>query len=492
MRSQVGRDGAPGVFTADLTAHADATGAWSVDVPLADLGASMSIAARDAAGNGGGRITFAPPVMRVGGGASTLSGDAGSDVLVGDAGGGLRNGHFQFWDLRDTTSVGGTNRTSGWGSDGFTAPASIGWTPLGSGATFDGSPAPVHGSDDPDTFVAQVMGSYFVDGFGVPGRGTDGHSFVAYAFDGDGRARGWDTSVLHEYGGSGIEQIVPTAPGASYTLSMSVAGLDASQASFKIYVGSDSVPLAVFDGTAAGGAGQWTSGAPTVTGTGDAQTWTWTVTGAASTAGTLVRIETFNSTSTTDNDPGVRVLSADLQAIAPDGAQTIAGGDGADVLMGQGGDDILYGGAAGTPDAARDTFVYSMRVDNGHDVIKDFDVAHDRIALIDVLDAAGTSHRPDTASVDGRFGDQNLGADDLAVAGGQRLAIASTPGVDLRLELFDAAGQAIGSVTLEGVATTADNDSVAELIASHLLVMTSDGLSHRLLADASAQGLLLA
>ncbi|MFT4102373.1 MAG: Ig-like domain-containing protein [Burkholderiaceae bacterium] len=489
----LGSNGAPGQVTADLTAHADAQGAWSIDVPTAALAAPMSIVAQDAAGNAGGAVSFTPPVVRVGGvGATTLSGGSGSDVLVADGGGGLRNGHFQFWDLRDTSSLGGANRSSGWGGEGFAAPASIGWSILSTGASFDGSPAPVHGADDPDSFGAQVMGSYFVDGFGVPGRGTDGHSFVAYAFDGNGRSQGWDTSILHEFGGSGIEQIAPTAPGASYALSIAVAGLDTSQASFKVYVGTDDTPLAVFDGTLNAGVGGWTSAAPTVVGSGDAQTWTWNVTGAAGASGTLVRIETFNSTSAAVDDPGVRVLAVDLQATAPGVAQTIAAGGGADVLYGRGGDDILYGGAVGTPDAARDTFVHSMQRDNGHDVIKDFDVARDRIALIDVLDVAGTSRRPDASTADGSLGDRNLGVDDLGVAGGQRLVVTSALGADLRLELFDSANHAIGSVTLEGVATSAGNDSVAELIASHLLVLTSDGLSHRLLADASPQGLLLA
>ncbi|MFT3801265.1 MAG: Ig-like domain-containing protein [Burkholderiaceae bacterium] len=489
----LGSDGAPGQATADLTAHADAQGMWSIDVPPSALGAAMTIVAQDAAGNAGSAVSVTPPAVQVGGvGATALSGGQASDVLVGDAGGGLRNGHFQFWDLRDTASVGGANRSSGWSGDGFAAPASIGWAILSTGATFDGRPVPVHGTDDPDAFGAQVMGSYFVDGFGVPGRGTDGHSFVAYAFDGSERARGWDTSMLHESGGSGIEQIVPTAPGASYALSMAVDGLDASQASFKVYVGTDDTPLAVFDGTRNGGIGEWISGAPTVGGTTDAQTWTWTVSGAAGASGTLVRIETFNSPSTAVNDPGVRVLAVDLQATTADSAQTITGGDGADLLYGQGGDDILYGGAPGAPDAARDTFVYSMQRDNGHDVIKDFDVAHDRIALIDVLDVAGVSHRPDASTADGSVGDRNLGVDDLSAAGGQRLVVTSAQGGDLRLELFDAADRAIGSVTLEGVATSAGNDSVAALIASNLLVLTSDGLSHRLLADATPQGLLLA
>ena len=80
---------------------------------------------------------------------------------------------------------------------------------------------------------------------------------------------------------------------------------------------------------------------------------------------------------------------------ADNGAGTIVGGAGTDLIFGQEGDDTLYGGALGdtaaTANGVADTFVYSMRADNGTDVIKDFQVGVDRIYLIDTLDTFNTA-----------------------------------------------------------------------------------------------------
>ncbi len=61
---------------------------------------------------------------------------------------------------------------------------------------------------------------------------------------------------------------------------------------------------------------------------------------------------------------------------------------GSDILFGQAGDDTLYGGgAAGAVDNSGNAFVYTMRTNNGNDVIKDFQVGSDRLTLIDLVDS---------------------------------------------------------------------------------------------------------
>jgi len=62
------------------------------------------------------------------------------------------------------------------------------------------------------------------------------------------------------------------------------------------------------------------------------------------------------------------------------GSNQITGSEGRDFLYGHEGDDQLTGGAG------RDTFIYNTKADNGHDVIKDFNVGEDKIALTDVLE----------------------------------------------------------------------------------------------------------
>ncbi|RKW14457.1 MAG: hypothetical protein D8H94_08485, partial [Cardiobacterium sp.] len=62
------------------------------------------------------------------------------------------------------------------------------------------------------------------------------------------------------------------------------------------------------------------------------------------------------------------------------GSNHITGSEGRDFLYGHEGDDQLTGGEG------RDTFIFHTKADNGHDVIKDFKVGEDKIALTDVLE----------------------------------------------------------------------------------------------------------
>ena len=63
------------------------------------------------------------------------------------------------------------------------------------------------------------------------------------------------------------------------------------------------------------------------------------------------------------------------------GDDTIIGSDGKDYIMGGAGNDTLTGGTGA------DKFIYSTKLNNGNDVIKDFTVGKDKITLSDVLSA---------------------------------------------------------------------------------------------------------
>ena len=69
---------------------------------------------------------------------------------------------------------------------------------------------------------------------------------------------------------------------------------------------------------------------------------------------------------------------------------SIIGTDGKDHLMGGKGDDTLAGGAGA------DKFIYSSQINNGHDVITDFTVGTDKIALSDVLSVNSATIDPVT------------------------------------------------------------------------------------------------
>ena len=63
-----------------------------------------------------------------------------------------------------------------------------------------------------------------------------------------------------------------------------------------------------------------------------------------------------------------------------EGKDDITGSEGRDFIYGHGGNDSLTGGKGG------DTFIYNTKAANGHDVIKDFKIGEDKIALTDLLD----------------------------------------------------------------------------------------------------------
>jgi len=276
---------------------------------------------------------------------------------------------------------------------------------------------------------------------------------------------------------------------AELNLSMTVSGLASSTTSLE--VSYDGTVLGHYDGqtrtwsTTEGVAPQGFS-APAGDG---AQTWTWSIGINHEQTGQL-RIASTPGPGGASVDPGLDIHHVGL-SVAGGGADLLVGGAGRDVLFGQVGDDALYGGVVdlatgvAAPDHATDVFVYSMMNDNGNDVIHDFELGVDRIALIDVLDTAGAHRGPGPAgAATTDYADTNLGREDLtqSTSPGQYLTVSTDGAGNIVIGLHGAAGASLGSVTLAGVTVGAGagqlaSADVAALFDADALVMTSDGFS---------------
>lgn len=136
-----------------------------------------------------------------------------------------------------------------------------------------------------------------------------------------------------------------------------------------------------------------------------------------------------------------------------------------------------------TGDGAADVFVYTMRVDNGNDVIKDFEVGVDTIHLIDALDtyAVDSGIPGDVTNSDLNLTYRDFFIDDSA---SQYLTLGDEGG-SLRIDLFgmgqDGQSTAVGSVVLEGVDSTAYS-SVEDLFSAGIVSATMDGLNPNILS----------
>jgi len=494
--------------TATIAAVVSANGlAYTVPGHVFTSGQTLTVIATDAAGNHSDPRTVTVPVVVTGNaggdtiiggaGAQTIQGGTGNDILIGGDAGSVRNYQFEYWDLRGAAA--GTLLHKDGSGAFIVSGAPIGWTIGSTYATYQ-----------PATGREQVMGD-------PDSRGTDLDShLVGTAFEygaGNSVRMGhyhWETVAADNTGAGSISQAILTKGGTTYTLSMDVTNLvqDAGQrgTTFEIRWNGDRIGL--YDGTQH----RWVEGGPANTASGPDQTWNFEVVGRPGATATELEIRTFHDTAYTtggyQNWYGAYVANVEqvtLTAHGPaDGDDTLVGGRGNDLLWGQGGNDVLWGDSIDGHHAdSHNVFVYSMREANGRDTVMDFRPGTDRIAIIDLLDTAGTHQDIDSLyAVTGAGGgvtyrqpagttnhaDTNLTAADLtqATSAAQYLTIDSDGG-NVRIS-FVGGGVDRGSVTLRGVTYGAANDSVQELIDQGYLVLTQDGFSERLLASPSSLG----
>ncbi|MGE3844222.1 MAG: Ig-like domain-containing protein, partial [Vicinamibacterales bacterium] len=452
------------------TAVADAAGAFRMPQALAS-GATGTLTAADPAGNVSTGVDVTAPTYTVGtggndtvvdGGANTafVGGGAGDDVLVGGNGGSVLNYQFDYWNATPDAII--FNSVGNFVT--FSADANNGWA--------IGTTPGTYVADPLATAVTQFTGG--VDPV-VSGMQVQSNALTTGTEDdtGGGGRYYWDTVRNTDSGGSTISQNVLTAAGAQYTLSIQESDADQNTS---LEVWWDGALLSQYDSIT----NTWTNPPAIDTlGASGRQTLSWQVT--ASGESSALEIRAFSAVP--DDGVGMSIDRVTLDPVAPDGAETLAGGQGADILFGQEGDDTLYGGDVGQaagPDAAADAFVYSMRVDNGNDVVMDFEVGLDRIYLTDALDTYTVgSAIPGTAL----SSDENLTFQDflLGDSASQYLTVSDSEGsVLISFTGQDATGApaAMGSVLLEGVAygTEAGQfDTVEDLFTSGIVYATMNG-----------------
>jgi len=462
---------------------ADGSGNYQFAAGTLASGATGSVTATDAAGNAGSGtdVTAGTYTLGTAGADTILGGDlgfvgggAGSDILIGGAGGGVRNYQFEYWNATDAGDV--LYNQGGGSLVTFSPSASTGWTIVSDTTSIVADPG--------GTAVEQFTGGGVNAGMNLVRQDAG----VGVEDDTGGGARyAFDTVRNPTSGGTTISQAIATGEGTEYTLSMQVSDND-YDTSLGVYWGGTLVGL--YDGVT----DSWSGTAPTETDlTGSRKTWSWTVEGSADPTTTL-EIRAYSTTA--DDGQGMMIDRVTLDAVTPDGAETMAGGAGSDLLFGQAGNDTLYGGALGdvaaTADGVADAFVYSMRADNGNDVIKDFKVGVDRIYLVDSLDTYTTDsgippfENPDNGTPFVNNSDANLTFRDFVQAdsAGQYLTVTDDGSGSVKLTFFGqdstGAATALGSVVLEGTefgAGAGQYDTVEELFTGGVLVATMDGFN---------------
>ncbi|GMV02431.1 MAG: hypothetical protein KJZ98_13465 [Burkholderiaceae bacterium] len=467
--------------SATVTAGND--GAYSFAAGTLSAGAA-TVTATDAAGNvsAGKSVTGAEVGTAAAdtlvGTAAFIDGGAGNDVLVGGAGGSVRNYQFEYWN----------NPAVLYNADGdvvtFGAGAQGGWT-IGNVTTqITSGPAPG---------ITQHSGGEVGGMFA--GMNLLGNA-LAYGTEDDtgGGARYyWRTARNENAPGATLSQDVVTDQGAQYTLSMQVSDNDYGT-SMGVYWGGQL--LAQYDGLT----DTWSGTAPVEVDIAGAnrKTWSWTVTGGNA-GTTALELRAYSDIPQADGDADAMFVDrVTLDPLGAAGNGTIVGGAGSDLIFGQGGDDTLYGGAFGdtaaTANHVSDAFVYSMRAGNGADVIKDFEVGADKIVLIDALDTFNTAPwqappadaNPSTTDPVATTinADTNLSFEDFVqgTSPSQYLAVEDNGSGSVKLSFWGetntGTATALGSVVLEGVAFGAgvnQYDSVQDLFTAGVLVATMDG-----------------
>lgn len=234
------------------------------------------------------------------------------------------------------------------------------------------------------------------------------------------------------------------------------------------------------------------------------------VVGSRDSAFTELRLQS-NAQDKEGHELGKAIYDVSLNAKQADGDDILIGGYGDDLIYGQAGNDILWGDLKdeSNPDGSvgNDVFVFSMLKDNGNDIIKDFSIEHDKLYMIDLLDAyqgSGTYH-PETNGHVTRYpgvngdgdpqstfkSDNNITLKDLVSSseGGnnsQYITVTGNNENDVVLSLTGR-GASKGSVTLENVKFGVnDNDSntygsVADLLGANghkqILYVTTDSFN---------------
>ncbi len=481
---------------ADATVIAGSNGSFTFTTAFTS-GQQLAVSSFDAAGNKSATAAASAPstnfgsaaadvmtgtsgadLLIGGSGADQISGGMGNDRLFGGSAASVRNYQFEYWDLRGNNAVGLWDNGLTTGNIAFFDPSSgtavLGWTlvdylhiasrQFGSGGNtaiqWLGVPDnPATQLDEHLPPLYQIRRSTAADLYDTPDTTGNGGRYLLA------------TAVNPADGGTEILQSVITNPNEAYALTIRTSNPDLSNNSIEVrWKGAE---LAVYDAIT----NTWSGTAPTVTANGTNHVnLTWNVTGQAGAGSSDLDIKVYSSLAVTaENQRSLRIDSVTLDGATTDGNDLLVGGGGQDILYGQAGDDTLYGGAAGAVDNSGNAFVYTMRTNNGNDVIKDFQVGTDRLTLIDLVDShLGTgvwnattnpdaSRTPDSIrTVNGILGqaagttndaDNNLSFQDLMplTSANQYLTLGSDGATNnVKITLHNAAGE-LGSIVLEGV-----------------------------------------
>ena len=491
---------------ADATVIAASNGTFTFATAFTS-GQSLVVSSFDAAGNKSASATTLAPstnfgsaaadimsgtagadLLIGGSGADQISGGAGNDRLFGGSAASVRNYQFEYWDLRGGNASGiwdnglpTAGNPAGSGNIAFldtsAGAAGLGWSMVDyvgiASRTFGSGPsAETQWLGVPDNNATPLIDEHIPPLYQLRLTSTTG-PFETPDTSGNGGRYLLASAIDPTQGGTEILQTVITNPNESYALRIHASNPELSNNS--IVISWKGAELAVYDAIT----NTWSGTAPTITADGASHVnLSWNVTGQAAAGSSSLDIKVYSTLATTlANQRSLRIDSVTLDGTTVDGNDLLVGGAGQDILFGQAGDDTLYGGAAGAVDNSGNAFVYTMRTNNGNDVIKDFQVGSDRLTLIDLVDSylgsgvwnsvsnPDASRTPDSIRqlVAGgplvqqagtiNDADHNLSYQDLmlSTSANQYLSLsADGPGNNLKITLHNAAGE-LGSVVLEGV-----------------------------------------
>ena len=260
--------------------------------------------------------------------ASTLSGFAGDDVIVGGNSVSVANGDFNTWDLTGYNSDGNSNSTaSGLVYDPVTAvtpdssiqidtvPPNPGQPNIGWSILADQDP----GGATPISGLGNVGRNGFEDG--STGNSRNFARIELITDDVNPGSYLWETVTSNESGGGGLTQTLDTIEGQAYTLSMDVVSPTGTgrpsdnhqTAGTSIEVRWGNETIAFFDATANGDVGAWVTTGGLVAPTVEGGTWTFAnlTADANQTELSLIAYERYGDRSNAFND-GVGLRIGDI------------------------------------------------------------------------------------------------------------------------------------------------------------------------------------